>query len=166
MCFASWCAAAAPILPGEFIERLVQPWPPAGWSIRLELPRAVPYQSEPRVSEGYFGQSLYRHISGTSEYWTANVLIQDRGSDSAAWRAVSAVRCASRNHLGHRARECTRRTGGALIRTLHYEVGRFYVTIQVSGPGEVDYPLFELQGAGPPLSPRSPLRRGTPRSAR
>ena len=128
------------------MSRLASPWPPAGWSDTLDLPGDdQPYQSEPRVGDGYFGQSLYRHISGTGQYWTANVLIQDRGSRGAAWRAVSAVNCKSRVHRGLRARECNRGGPDYVTKTLHYEIDRFYITIQLSGPGETDYPHFDIR---------------------
>jgi hypothetical protein len=140
---------ADPMLPADLIQRLVQPWPPEGWSAILDLPGqggSGPHRSEPRTEHGYFGQSLYRHIPGTKQYWTANILIRDRGSTSAAWRAVSTVRCKIRIFRGYRARECERGSPGTLTRTLHYEVGRFYITIQVSGPGVTDYPRFDLAG--------------------
>ncbi len=140
--------AAAQRLPPEVMGQLAAPWPPQGWSEVLDLPgnsRAEPYRSEPRLGDGYFGQSLYRHIAGTDQYWTANVLIQDRGSRNAAWRAVSAVRCKSMNYHGMRARECSRGSPGYVTRTLHYETGRFYVTIQLVGPGETEYPQFSIR---------------------
>jgi hypothetical protein len=142
-------SARGPMLPPEIMARVANPWPPAGWSDLLDLPERSsmePHRSEPRLGSGYFGQSLYR-AAGAGQYWTANVLIQDRGSASAAWRAVSAVSCRSRNYHGYRARECERPLPGAVTRTLHYEVGRFHVTIQVTGPGSGEYPWFELRGA-------------------
>jgi hypothetical protein len=129
------------------MSTLAKPWPPAGWSQVLDLSqveRSQPHRSEPVLRPGYFGQTLYRHISGTAQYWTANILIQDRGDPNAAWRAVSAVRCSSRNHQGYRARECRRGNRHNGIHTLHYQVDRFYVTIQLSGPGETDYPFFTV----------------------
>ena len=141
------------MLPPEVMQDLARPWPPSGWAEILDLPsgQTEPHRSQAMVRHGYFGQTLYRHIAGTREYWTANVLIQDRGDSSAAWRAVSAVRCKSRIFRGYRARECTRGGGGVLTKTLHYEIGRFYVTIQVSGPGETEYPEFDIGSA--PLRP-------------
>jgi hypothetical protein len=136
-------------LPGSVIQRLPRPWPPVGWSLQLvpqDTAKARPYRSEPMVRDGYFGQTLYRQIPGTQLYWTANVLIQDRGSPAAAWHAVSAVTCPTQVFRGYRARECTRGDPTYLTRTLHYEVGRFYVTVQLAGPGETDYPLFDLAG--------------------
>ncbi len=155
--------AGAQMLSADNMQRLPQPWPPAGWSATLDLSEQTqPHVSEPRLGNGYYGQTLYRHIAGTSQYWTANVLIQDRGSAGAAWRAVSTVRCNSRVYQGYRARECSRGGRGHLIKSLHYEVDRFYVTIQVSGPGDVEYPQFEL-GVGnrrnAPLRPQRMLRR-------
>jgi hypothetical protein len=137
-------------LPGSAIRRLPQPWPPAGWSLQLvpqEGAKTSSYRSEPMVRDGYFGQTLYRQIPGTQLYWTANVLIQDRGSPAAAWRAVSAVTCPTEVFRGYRARECTRGDPSYLTRTLHYEVGRFYVTVQLAGPGDTNYPLFDLPGS-------------------
>lgn len=145
--------ADGPMLPPEVMAHVARPWPPTGWSEVLDLPNrgsTEAHRSEPRKGPGYFGQSLYRQISGTSRYWTANVLILDRGSASAAWRAVSAVSCRSRVYQGNRARECQRSGFGGLTRTLHYEVGRYYVTIQLSGPGEMDYPHFTLVDADDP----------------
>lgn len=146
--FFTGTATAANRLPADVMSQLVKPWPPQGWSEVLNLPsgeQSEPYQSEAQVRVGYFGQSLYRHISGTDSYWTANVLIQDRGSRGAAWRAVSTVRCKSTNYRGYRARECRRGAPGYITKTLHYEIDRFYITIQMSGPGEADYPLFDLR---------------------
>ena len=142
---------AGPRVPPEVMGQLPQPWPPPGWSTVLDLSasdQSEPYQSEPRIHQGYFGQTLYRHISGTLDYWTANVLIQDRGDRSAAWRAVSAVRCKTRVYRGYRARECKRGGGRFVTKTLHYEAGRFYVTVQVAGPGEVEYPNFDVGRPG------------------
>lgn len=160
----------ARMLPGDGIRQLINPWPPVGWSATLDLPdqaQAQSHDSVPRLGPGYFGQTLYRHISGTREYWTANVLIQDRGSPGAAWRAVSAVNCSSRIYQGFRARECVRGDRSYLIKSLHYEVDRFYVTVQVRGPGDMDYPWFELGGPGggytEPPQPDRPVRRGSSR---
>jgi len=152
---ASVGGAAAGLLPGEQLRQLPQSWPPAGWSLGLSLPDQPAHESQARLGNGYFGQALYRHISGTSDYWTANVLIRDRGSDSSAWRAVSAVNCNSRMFQGYRARECVRGDRRYLTKTMHYQVGRYYVTIQLAGPGDTEYPQFEL-GAGGGFG-RSPL---------
>jgi hypothetical protein len=164
-------AGASSRLPAELMSTLANPWPPAGWSQVLDLSqveRSQPHRSEAVLRPGYFGQTLYRHISGTAQYWTANVLIQDRGDPNAAWRAVSAVRCSSRNHQGYRARECRRGDRRHGIQTLHYQVDRFYVTIQLSGPGETDYPFFTL-GTNTPAatasSARATPRRGSARIA-
>ncbi len=155
--------ALARMLPGESLQQLPQPWPPAGWTLTLDLPEQTQsHASEPRLGNGYFGQTLYRRIAGTSQYWTANVLIQDRGDAGAAWRAVSAVSCNSRVFMGYRARECTRGDRRYLTKSMHYEVDRYYVTIQVAGPGDTDYPRFELAVGGgfmaPPI-PERPSRR-------
>jgi hypothetical protein len=156
------CALAVPasasadlLLPAEVMGRLAQPWPPSGWTVVLDMQdtgRTQPYRSEPILRPGYFGQTLYRHIAGTDQYWTANVLIQDRGGPGAAWRAVSAVRCKSRVYRGLRARECARGGDGRITKTLHYEIDRFYVTIQVSGPGATDYPKFDIGSVTSPYS--------------
>ncbi len=141
--------AYARMLPADTMQRLPQPWPPDGWSETLDLPdrqQTQPHVSEPRMGDGYFGQTLYRHIAGSAVYWTASVMIQDRGSVGAAWRAVSTVSCKSRIYLGYRARECERGRRDFVIKNLHYEVDRFYVTIQVSGPGDSEYPQFHLGG--------------------
>jgi len=141
-------------LPSDIMEHVAKPWPPAGWSEVLDLSEEVqrqPHRSKPTLGQGYFGQTLYRQIPGTNDYWRASILIQDRGDRSAAWRAVSAIHCTSRNYHGHRARECKRRRQPFFDRTLHYEVGRFYISIQLSGPTEVEYPYFSV--GRPPLSP-------------
>ena len=160
--------SASSRLPPEIMRQMPHPWPPVDWSLTLDLPdtaQTAPHHSEPKVHQGYFGQTLYQQIAGTSAYVTANVLIQDRGDKSAAWRAVSAVRCKSRNFRGYRARECSRGSGPYSIRTLHYEVDRFYVTIQLSGPIEADYPLFDVGAMNPMTAPRTlaPRRRGNTR---
>lgn len=149
-------------LPAEVMEKLPHPWPPFGWTTTLDLPdetQTQPHASEPRAWEGYFGQTLYRQNAGTAQYWTANVLIQDRGDSGAAWRAVSVVRCKSRSFRGYRARECSRGSGRYVTKTLHYEVGRFYVTIQVSGSGDVEYPMFDVGAMNPMTAPSIPLPR-------
>ncbi len=160
--------AGAQKLPADNMRRLPQPWPPVEWSTTLNLSEQTqPHVSEPRLGNGYFGQTLYQHSAGTPEYWTANVLIQDRGSAGAAWRAVSSVSCNSRVYQGYRARECSRGGRGHLTKSLHYQVDRFYVTIQVSGPGDVEYPQFEL-GVGSwrsaQVRPRRILRRNGTRA--
>ncbi len=161
---AAAAVAGAGMLPGESLQQLPRPWPPEGWSLVLDLSDQVdPHQSQPRLGNGYFGQTLYRQIAGTSQYWTANVLIQDRGSASAAWRAVSAVNCNSRVFLGYRGRECVRGDRQYLTKSMHYEVDRFYITIQVAGPGDTEYPHFELgdgRGFGKPPMRRHFMRRG------
>lgn len=151
-------------LTPEVMAQLVQPWPPSGWATTLKLLRdeqSEPHESRLIVREGYFGQTLYRHISGTNEHWSADVLVQDRGSSGAAWRAVSTVRCPSRLYLGYRARECVRGGGAWTTKTLHYQVDRFYVIIQMSGPGETEYPSFHV-GAGASMGLPLPVhpRRG------
>ena len=156
--------ALARMLPGESLQQLPQPWPPSGWSLTLDLPEQTQsHVSEVRLGNGYFGQTLYRRIAGSSEYWSANVLIQDRGGASAAWRAVSAVSCNSRVFMGYRARECNRGDRRYLTKSMHYQVDRYYVTIQVAGPGDVEYPRFELALGGGFMDPRRsepPSRRG------
>ena len=147
-------------LPPEVMENLVRPWPPEGWTDVLTTNPGEgnqPYRSEPRVQEGYFGQTLYRPTPDGKDHWTANVLIVDRITPSAAWRAVSAVHCRSRVFRGRRARECdgNRRRDRARLgwvnKTIHYEVGRFYVTIMLSGPGDQPYPRFEIVGTEGPF---------------
>ncbi len=158
---------SAQMLPGDTLRQLPRPWPPGGWSLTLNLAdQAQPHESQPRLGNGYFGQTLYRQIAGTSDYWTANVLIQDRGSASAAWRAVSAVSCNSKVFQGYRARECNRGDRRYTTKSMHYQIDRFYITIQVAGPGDTDYPAFELAAGGglgvPPLPERN-TRRGSGR---
>ncbi len=139
----------ARMMPGEQIQNLLQPWPPRGWTTTMTLPDEThPHEAESRLGPGYFGQALYRHIAGTSDYWTANVLVRDRISPASAWRAVSAVSCKSRNYYGHRARECSRGDRHYFTKTLHYEIDRFYITIQVSGPGNTEYPEVLLHADG------------------
>lgn len=141
-----WALAGSGI-PGELIAKLPNPWPPQGWAEELMLPigrQTQTYRSEPQYREGYFGQNLYRSAPGGA-LWTANVLIQDRGDPAAAWRAVSAIhRCQVRVHLGNRARECRHDLGAQRSKTLYYQEDRFYVTLQLSGPGDVGYPEFSL----------------------
>ncbi|GEM_PF-4327105 len=142
-------------LPAEVMENLVQPWPPRGWTDVLVTNPGEgdqPYRSQPRVQEGYFGQTLYHMAADGRTHWTANVLIVDRGSPGAAWRAVSAVHCRSRVFRGQRARECDhsrhRGRGGPVNKVIHYEMGQFYITIMLSGPGDIPYPYFEIAGIG------------------
>jgi hypothetical protein len=151
----NFAAMAAPRLAADLMAQLLHPWPPSGWSEVLDLSpleNSQPYRSQAVLRPGYFGQAVYRRLAGSTHYWTANILVQDRGSAKAAWHAVSSVGCASRHYLGYRARECRRGNKQTGIRTLHYQVDRFYITIQLSGPGEISYPVFSLGAAN--SSPR------------